>query len=265
MTQPRPHCAPTLRAPTFNDLTESLRSGLKDFSTAPGLGLFFASFFVLAGLLMAGITVLTGTTYWLILAVMGYPLVGSLAALGFYETSKRLQEDDDVSFAAITRSVWSQRGGQLPWLAAIIVVVFLFWFFLGHMIFALFLGLSPMTNVLSTLDVFLSPNGLMMLGFGTAVGSVFAMIVFAMSVLGMPMLLDRDVDFVTAIITSIGAVVGKPQVYLIWGISVAVITLIAMLPFFLGLFVAMPILGHASWHLYQRVTTAEAAAVQNPA
>jgi uncharacterized membrane protein len=257
MTQTRPHGAPTLRTPTSEDIVVSLRQGLKDFSAAPGIAIFFASFFVVAGLLMAAVTILTGTTYWLILAVMGYPLVGSLAALGFYETSRRLQNDEAVTFNAITTAVWAQRGGQLPWLAAIIVVVFLFWFFLGHMIFALFLGLSPMTNVLSTLDVFFSPNGLMMLGFGTAVGSVFAIIVFAMSVLGMPMLLDRDVDFVTAMITSIGAVVAKPQVYLVWGICVAIATLIAMLPFFLGLFVVMPILGHASWHLYQRVTSAE--------
>lgn len=265
MTHARIHGAPELRTPTFHDLTESLRHGLRDFSAAPGVALFFASFFVLAGLLMAGITVLTGTTYWLILAVMGYPLVGSLAALGFYETSRRLDADEPVSFSAITRTVWAQRGGQLPWLAAIIVVVFLFWFFLGHMIFALFLGLSPMTNVLSTLDVFLSANGLMMLGFGTAVGSVFAMVVFAMSVIGMPMLLDRDVDFVTAIITSIGAVVTKPQVYLVWGVFVAVVTLIAMLPFFLGLFVMMPILGHASWHLYKRVTAADEVTAKSPA
>ncbi len=255
MTMTRPHGAPQVRTLTLADLTASLKHGVQDFKAAPGLAVFFASFFVLAGMIMAGITVLTGTTYWLILAVMGYPLIGSLAALGFYETSRELHTTGQARFKDVVATVWAQRGGQLPWLAAIIVVIFLFWFFLGHMIFALFLGLSPMTNVLSTFDVFLSPNGLMMLGFGTAVGSVFALIVFGMSVLGMPMLLDRDVDFVTAIITSIGAVAACPLTYLLWGICIGIITLIAMIPFFLGLFIAMPILGHASWHLYQRVTS----------
>jgi uncharacterized membrane protein len=255
MNNERPHGAPQLRAPTVTDLIKCVRLGVKDFVAAPGIALFFASFYVFTGVFMAALTIATGTTYWLILAVMGFPLVGSLAALGFYETSRRLAAGEKTNLKEIIATVWAQRGGQLPWLAAIIVVVFLFWFFLGHMIFALFLGLSPMTNVLSTLDVFLSTNGLMMLGFGTAVGSVFAVVVFGMSVLGMPMLLDRDVDFVTAIITSIGAVMNRPLVYLLWCVCVALVTLIAMVPLFMGLFVAMPILGHASWHLYQRVTS----------
>lgn len=112
------------------------------------------------------------------------------------------------------------------------------------MIIGLFLGLSPMINVLLTLDVFLSTNGLMLLGFGTAVGSVFAVVAFGMSVLGMPMLLDRDVDFLTAIIASIGAVMGRPLVSSLWGVCFALVTLIAM-----------PILGHASWHLYRLETS----------
>ena len=253
MMNARPHGAPQLRAPTFADLGHSLRLGAKDFAATPALGLFFASFFVFSGLLMAWITVATGTTYWLILAVLGYPLVGSLASLGFYEISRRRTEDAPLGFRIVASHVWSHRLGQLPWLAAIIVVVFLFWFFLGHMIFALFLGLSPMTNVLTKLDVFLSMNGLMMLGFGTAVGAVFAVLVFAISVLGMPMVLDRDVDFMTALLTSIGQVIASPVVFIGWGICIAVITLIAMLPVFLGLFVAMPVLGHASWHLYKRL------------
>ena len=92
------------------------------------------------------------------------------------------------------------------------------------MIIGLFLGLSPMINVLSTLDVFLSTNGLMLPGLGTAVGGVIAVVVFGTSVLGMPMLLDRDVDFLTAIIASIGAVMGSPLVSSLWGVCVALVT-----------------------------------------
>lgn len=254
----RPHGAPALRRPTSGDFRNALALGWQDFRANPVADLIFASFFVIAGLLMAWITYVTGHTFWLILAVMGFPLIGTLAAVGFYETSRRSAQGESTAFGEVFREVWSQRGGQLPWLSAIIIVTFLFWFFLGHMIFALFMGLSPMTNVSSSLAVFLSPEGLSMLGFGSVVGAAFALFVFAISVLGMPMLLDRDVDFITALLKSISAVAQSFAAYLIWGIFIAAVTLAAMIPAFLGLFIAMPILGHATWHLYKMVSGEQA-------
>ena len=250
----RPHGAPQLRPPTFTDLRQSIAAGMQDFLAAPVPDLFFASFFVIAGLVMAAITYATGTTFWLILAVMGFPLLGALAALGFYEVSRRRAADEPLDLSQVASVVWFHRGEQLPWLAAIIIVAFLFWFFLGHMIFALFLGLSPMTNVSSSLDVFLTSQGLMMLGFGTVVGAAFALFVFSISVMGMPMLLDRDVDFISALLRSISAVRAAPLIYLCWGAVIAVLTLVAMVPMFLGLFVVMPVLGHATWHLYRNLS-----------
>lgn len=249
----RPHGAPALRPPTFDEIKRCLAQGWRDFKVAPATDLVLASAYVIAGLLMAGITYATGHTFWLILAVMGFPLVGALAAVGFYEVSRREAAGEPVTLGAVLRVVWHSRMGQLPWLAAIIIVTFLFWFFLGHMIFALFLGLSPMTNVSSSLEVFLTPEGLSMLGFGTVVGSVFALFVFSISVLGMPMIMDRDVDFITALLRSIAAVRAAPVTYLTWGALIALITLLAMIPAFLGLFIAMPVLGHATWHLYKTV------------
>lgn len=245
---------PTPRKLTYTDLSSSLMLGIKDFAAAPLIDLFFASFFVATGLLMAWITFVTGTTFWLVLAVLGFPLIGTLAALGFYETSRRRMSGETLTFGSIASVVWAHKNGQLPWLATIIVVIFLFWFFLGHMIFALFLGLSPMTNVSSSLDVFVTSDGLTMLGFGSIVGAVFAVVIFSMSVLGIPMLYDRDIDFITAMIRSMAAVKQAPFIYLAWGFFLALVTLAAMLPLFLGLFFAMPILGHATWHLYKRVT-----------
>lgn len=248
------HGAPQVRAPSLADIRSSLAAAFGDFAAAPITDLFFASFFVVAGLIMTGVTYATGHTFWLILAVMGFPLVGALAALGFYEVSRRRGAGESVSLGDVMGVVWHARTGQLPWLAVIIIVVFMFWFFLGHMIFALFLGLSPMTNVSTSLDVFWTSEGLSMLGFGTAVGAFFAIFVFSISVLGMPMLLDRDVDFMSALLRSIVAVQGAPVVYLMWGAIIAVLTLAAMMPLFLGLFVVMPLLGHATWHLYKAVT-----------
>lgn len=251
----RPEGPPDLRPPTIDDVTASLKQSLRDFASAPLFGLFFASIYVLAGWLMAYITYATGTTFWLILAVLGFPLVGAFAAIGLYEISRRLADGEPLEFDAVVSVVWAQKNGQLPMLAVMVVVLFLFWFFLGHMIFALFLGLSPMTNIHTSLDVYLGAEGLQMLAFGTLVGAAFASLTFAMSVIGMPMLLDRDVDFMTALTRSIKAVAETPVIYLGWGAFIAVATLLAMLPGFLGLFVAMPILGHATWHLYKRVTT----------
>ena len=249
----RAHGAPSFRAPTLTDLMASLRAGAGDFAAAPLPGLFFAGFYVVVGAAMAAITYATGTTFWLILAVLGFPLIGAFAALGLYEVSRRRQAGVPLTLSEIVSVVWAEKNGQLPWLAVMVVVLFLFWFFLGHMIFALFLGLSPMTNVSTSLEVFLTSDGLTMLAFGSAVGAVFASLTFAMSVLGMPMLLDRDVDFMTALTRSISAVAETPLIYVAWGAFIAAVTIAAMLPAFLGLFLVLPIFGHATWHLYAKL------------
>jgi len=249
--------APKIKDATAADIKASLAAGMRDFRAAPLTGAWFSSVFVLTGLLITLITYATGHTFWLVLAVMGFPLIGTLAAVGFYEISKRRRPAEALSVKDILARVWDHRRGQLPWLAAIIVVIFLFWFFLGHMIFALFLGLAPMTNVSNSLEVFLTPEGLTMLTFGTAVGAAFATLVFSVSVLGMPMLIDRDIDFITAMLTSLKTVLARPALYLGWGLSVAMVTLLSMLPLFLGLFLTMPVLGHTTWHLYRRLTASE--------
>ena len=119
------------------------------------------------------------------------------------------------------------------------------------MIFALFLGLTTMTNISTSYDVFFTANGMTMLAVGTAVGAAFALLLYMISVLSLPMLLDREVDFVTAMITSFQYVLSHPVVMLGWAAVIAVLTFAALLPYFLGLFVVLPLLGHATWHLYR--------------
>ncbi|MEM9210297.1 MAG: DUF2189 domain-containing protein [Pseudomonadota bacterium] len=241
-----------------SDVKESFHEALSDFASAPVSALFFASIFVVFGLVISNITWVTETTYWLILAILGFPLIGSVASVGFYEISRLRAAGEKPTVALAWRDAWSSRTGQLPWLAVIIIVIFLFWFFLGHMIFALFLGLAPMRNVMSSLDVFTTPAGLQMLAFGTVIGGGFSVLVFGISVLGMPMIIDREVDFVTAMVKSLQAVLNQPLIYLSWGAFIGLATLISMLPFFLGLYVTMPLFGFMTWHIYRRATTGAA-------
>ena len=254
MTTTHPPAAPEINELDLSDLKASLALGWQDFRRAPLYGLVFALVYVLGGWLIWWATTTKGQIWWTLPASAGFPILGPFIACGFYEISRRLQAREALD-AGIFGVIWRQKDRQIPSIAAVIVVFFLFWNFLAHMIFALFLGNVPMTNVLSSLAVFATPEGMAMLAVGTAVGAVFATLLFSLTVVSLPMLLDREVDFVTAMLTSFALVRENPVVMLGWGALIGVALFVGMLPGFLGLFLVLPLFGHASWHLYRRAIT----------
>jgi uncharacterized membrane protein len=254
MTQPGVSAlaVPGINPVTVADLASALRLGWGDFIRAPLFGLFFASVYVLGGWVMYLAVTVSGQLWWSLPAAAGFPILGPFIACGLYEVSRQIEQGRRPGWRSVLGVVWAEKNRQIPSIAVVIVVFFLFWNFVAHMIFALFMGLSSMTDVSSSLSVFLTPNGLAMLAVGTAVGAVFATLLFSITVVSLPLLMDREIDFVTAMIVSVQTVQASPPVMLGWGAFIALLVFAAMLPGFLGLLIVLPVLGHATWHLYRR-------------
>ena len=243
----------TVMQADFSDLRAALAAGWADFLRAPGYGAFFSVVYVLGGWGILAALSVQGQIWWTIPAMAGFPILGPFLACGFYEVSRRLEVGEPLVAREVLGVVWRQKDRQIPSMAAVVVVFFLFWNFLSHITFALFLGTSTLTNVSSSWAVFATTEGLAMLAFGTVLGALIAFVLFGLTVVSLPLLLDREVDFITAMLTSLRCLVAAPVVMLVWGGMIAVGLGMGMMTGFLGLFVVLPLFGHASWHLYRRL------------
>lgn len=245
-----PSKLPKIGRVTVAELIAALRQGALDFRRAPAFGIFFSGFYVAVGLGLVLANV--GTFVWTLVMALGFPLIAPFAAVGLYEVSRRLEAEVPLVWSEVLGSVLREKDRQIPWIGAILVIIFLFWSFVAHLLFALFMGLSTLTNVSSSYDVFFTPTGLAMIAAEVVVGGIAAFLVFSVTVVSLPLLLEREVDFVTAMLHSMRTVGRNLPVMLIWAAIIAALLFVGMIPYFLGLFVVLPILGHATWHLYRR-------------
>ncbi|TNE34857.1 MAG: DUF2189 domain-containing protein [Alphaproteobacteria bacterium] len=234
----------------LKDLFIALGAGWRDFRSDPKYGLFFAAIFVGGGLGLAYFLLSRGEVFWLIPAAAGYPLLAPFAAAGLYEISRRHESGKDLGWGPVLGAV-KAGDGQLPVMGVIAFVIFSFWVILAHTVFGVFLGQAGLGA--APLETLMSTAGLAMLVVGSAIGSIIALFLFSIMVVSLPMMIDREVDFITAIIVSVKSVTSNGPIMLIWAMFIAVLLFLAMLPGFMGLFLVVPLLGHATWHLYRRV------------
>jgi uncharacterized membrane protein len=235
---------------TEEDLRIAIQAGIADFKAVPVFGLFFAAFYVAGGLALWFGLVFSGQPAWFIAIAAGFPLFAPFAAVGLYEVSRRREAGEPLSWGPILGALKGRGDGQLALMAVGVLIAFGFWIILARGIFAIFLGQSGIG--FESMGTLLSWSGILMLLVGTAIGGLIALGLFSITVISLPMLLDRDVDFVTAMIASAQTVQANPRTMLRWAALIAGLLFAAMIPLFLGLFVVLPILGHATWHLYRR-------------
>lgn len=250
-----PSKVPEIRRMDPSDLGYALSAGFRDFRTKPLMGLFFSALYVMGGWLIWLFLFARGQIWAAVPLTVGFPLIAPFLAVGLYEVSRRLEAGQrDWPMRAVFEVVWAQRLRQLPLMSWLIITYFLFWSFFAHMLFALFLGPTALTDVTTSYAYLLQPEGLTMLLVGTAFGAVFALILFVLTVVSLPLLLDKELDFVTAMLTSIAVVRTNPLVMMLWAGIIAGCSFLAILPGLLGLLLVLPVLGHASWHIYRRAT-----------
>ena len=243
---------PVIRSITRADVVASITAGLGDIARAPVYSLFFGLVFSVVGIAITYLLAIVGSSYWALPLAAAFPLVGPFAAVGLYEVSRRLEAGEPLSWGAVLGAVIREGRFQLPSYAFVTLFVLLVWVYLAHLIFALSFGLKPLTNVMSSTEILFSTEGLAMLIAGTLVGGAIALLLFCISVVAVPMLLDRDIDVVSAMVASVQSVIRNPGAMLFWALIVVVACVLAMLPLFLGMILVFPMLGHASWHLFRR-------------
>ena len=241
---------PSVRKIGPADLKDALAKGVEDFLTMPSSLVFLGLIYPIVG-----IGLLASSPLPLLFPLMsGFALVGPFAAIGLYEISRRRELGLDTSWAHAFGVARSHSIFSILSLGLLLLAIFVGWEFTAKSLYVALFGSTPPESFIQFVaNILGTPQGWKLIGFGTAIGFVFAVVALSISVVSFPLLLDRDVDVPVAILTSVRAVLTNPFTMALWGIIVASILAIGFLLLFIGLAVAVPILGHSTWHLYRKV------------
>jgi uncharacterized membrane protein len=245
---------PRIRKIGFADLRVAIERGLDDFLAQPTHVIFLAIVYPLAGLFLARLAFGYKILPLLFPLASGFALVGPFLALGLYEMSRQRERGVAVTWRDALGVFRCPSLDAILALGLILVVLFLVWIAVAQSLYQALFGYAPPESLSGFLtDIVTTRNGRILILAGNAIGLAFALAAFLISVVSFPMLLDREVGVVVAVSTSVMAVVKNPVVMLAWGLVVAVSLAVASLPAFIGLAVVVPVLAHATWHLYRRV------------
>ncbi len=230
----------------WGDPLRWLHLGLRDFRRCPAIGLFYGGCFMVMG--WALMAVYQNAAAYVLALSAGFLLVGPFLCLGLYRASQALERGEKPDFGD-SLLAWDTRTGTLAIFGVVLLVLEMLWGRAALVVFAVSFDCMP--DFKGSLTALLDPENLGFIVAYLAVGGLFAGLIFAISVVAMPLILDRPVDAISAGLTSLRLVLTQPGVMLLWGALITLVVVLAMLPWFAGLLVVGPVLGHASWHAYR--------------
>jgi len=245
--------APVVKPAEISDIVAAFELGLRDMRAAPLYSLAFGLFYAAGGILILLLATSLHQIWWSFPLAAGFALIGPFAAVGLYEVSRRRERGEPLNWHAVLTCIYAQGGREIGWMCLVSVFAFIIWMYQIRLLYALSFGIIPMAAQDTFHLLFRSEAGLLFLSIGTVIGAILSLVVFSLTVISFPILLDRDIDFVTAMITSVKAVIASPKVMIAWGWITAIVLLLSILPYFIGLIVTLPVLGHTTWHLYRRI------------
>jgi uncharacterized membrane protein len=236
------------------DLRDVLVRGLGDFGAYRTDVIFLCLIYPVVGIVLTWLIFGYEMLQLLFPLAWGFALVGPVAAVGLYEMSRRREQGNRITWVDAFGVIRSPGFGAILVLGLVLLAIFLLWLLAANVIYQLTLGPEPPVSIAAfARDVFTTSAGWAMIVMGVGVGFLFALLVLAISVVSFPLLLDRDIGLDVAVWTSIRAVAANPGPMAVWGLIVAGCLVIGSIPAFLGLIIVMPVLGHATWHLYRKV------------
>jgi uncharacterized membrane protein len=250
---------PVVRRIVPADLMEALKKGYDDFAAMPSHAIFLCIVYPLIGILLAGLTLGYALLPLLFPLAAGFALVGPFAAIGLYELSRRREAGVDVAASDAFDVLRSPSIGAIVALGVLLMAIFLIWMAVANAIYVAYFGYAAPTSIGQFAhDLLTTSAGWKLIIVGNGVGFLFALAVLMISVVSFPLLLEHEVGAAVAVLTSVRAVIANPLTAALWGLIVAGLLMIGSLPLFLGLPVVLPVLGHATWHLYRKIVEADA-------